>query len=144
MRLLRAGRQYLDLALDHPRAEHRELAVARICALAGQRVELPQVVHAGQRGPVKASLAELETQMRAAVLEGPDLACDVEQDDLLPAQLDPGQFSLPEVFCLASPPAMSRAGVLSREPGLVEQPVPGGVGGVLTQPVPGEPRMAIA
>jgi signal transduction histidine kinase len=89
VRLLRAGRQYLDLAVPHPRAEHRELAVARIGALAGQRVELPQVVHAGQRVTVKASLAELETQMGAAVLEGPDLACHVEQDDLLLAQLDP-------------------------------------------------------
>src|SRR5207244_6976536 len=43
-KLLRAGRQYLDLALPHSRVENEQLALARIGALAGQRVELPQVL----------------------------------------------------------------------------------------------------
>src|SRR5713101_7714232 len=52
-KLLLAGHQYLDLALPHSRAEHGQLAVAGIGALACQRVELPLVVRAGQRGPVE-------------------------------------------------------------------------------------------
>src|SRR5205807_4019145 len=73
-KLIGARRQYLDLARPHPGAEHGQLAVAGIGALAGQRVELPLVVRAGQRAPVKVALAELETQVVAGVLDGPDLA----------------------------------------------------------------------
>src|SRR5690349_19164502 len=96
-KLLRARREYLDLARPHPGTEYGQLAVARIGALAGQRVELPLVVRAGKRAPVKVALAELETQVGKAVLEGPDLAPGVEQDNVLRAQPDPRQLSFPEV-----------------------------------------------
>ena len=69
-KLLRARREYLDLARPHPGAEHGQLAVAGIGALAGQRVELPLVVRAGKHAPVKVALGELETQVGTAVLEG--------------------------------------------------------------------------
>src|SRR5215831_2923255 len=92
------GRPHLDVPAGHTRFQHRELAVAGIGALSGQGVELPQVHGAGQDAAVEVSLAELRPQMRAAVLVGPYLTMDVEQDDLRPGHLNGDDLPFPEIL----------------------------------------------